>query len=57
MTGRISDLALSQISEAIRDNTSVTHILMNLQVQETTFRSALAAADTGIQPSLAAFLQ
>jgi len=57
MTGRISDLALSQISEAIRDNTSVTHILMNLQVQETTFRSALAAADTALQPSLAAFLQ
>ena len=57
MTGRISDLALSQISEAIRDNTSVTHILMNLQVQETTFRSALAAADTALQPSLTAFLQ
>jgi hypothetical protein len=49
MTGRISDLALSQISEAIRDNTSVTHILMNLQVQETTFRSALAAAETALQ--------
>ena len=58
MAGHISDLALSQISEAIRDDRSLTQVLMNLQAQETTYRSALAATTTtAIQPSLAAFLQ
>jgi hypothetical protein len=58
MAGHISDLALAQISEAIRDDRSLTSVLMNLHAQETTYRSALAATTTAaIQPSLAAFLQ
>jgi hypothetical protein len=57
MAGHISDLALSQISEAIRDDPSPTQVLMNLRAQETTYQSALAATTKAIHPSLAAFLQ
>ncbi len=34
MTGRVSDLALSQISEAIRDNPSVTALDALLETQQ-----------------------
>lgn len=57
MAGHTSDLALSQIAEAIRDDRSLTQVLMNLRAQETTYRSALAATTTAKQLSLAAFLQ
>ena len=57
MAGNISDLALARVSEAMRDDPSLIHVLTNLRAQETTYRSALAATTKAIQPSLAAFLQ
>ena len=39
------------------EDADMAQVLMNLQVQETTYQSALAAAAKAIQPSLAAFLQ
>ncbi len=39
------------------EDVDLPQVLMNLQAQETTYQSALAAAAKAIQPSLAAFLQ
>jgi len=39
------------------EDVDLAQVLMNLQAQETTYQSALAAAAKAIQPSLAAFLQ
>ena len=39
------------------EDADMAQVLMNLQAQETTYQSALAAAAKAIQPSLAAFLQ
>jgi len=39
------------------EDVDMAQVLMNLQAQETTYQSALAAAAKAVQPSLAAFLQ
>jgi hypothetical protein len=39
------------------EDVDLAQVLMNLQAQETTYQSALAAAAKAIQPTLAAFLQ
>jgi flagellar hook-associated protein 3 FlgL len=39
------------------EDADMAQVLMNMQAQETTYQSALAAAAKAIQPSLASFLQ